>query len=65
MAASFLIVRKEQHSPEEAEVCKTNIQLQDEHKPNVTWEFLIYLAVLIDIIVLTLGGLDLTFSLIT
>lgn len=40
-------------------------QLQEEQKPNVTWEFLIYLAVLFYMIVLILEGLDLTFSLIT
>lgn len=38
-------------------------ELRDEHKPNVTWEFWIYLSVLIDVVVLIVEGLDLTFSL--
>lgn len=40
-------------------------RLQDEYKPNVRREFLMYLTVLIDMIVLILKGPDLTLSLIT
>lgn len=59
MAASFLTVQK-------AEVYKINsTELQGEHKPNVTWKFLIYLAVLIDVTVLIVEDLDLTFSSVT